>query len=343
MKFETSVRYELDKDLDVHEFIDTSFFNEYLGKLSITFNKVVNVENDYYDITKEPTTCNLIYENKTRGKKFIYDEVTYEKKGFLTIINTQSLKRKCKQKYKSDKMFYELSVFLLNQNLIDHHMEFIKYLNPLTSKPERIYLNKDVKNQYMKPDLEKIANLITNNQISQENITEFGKVLRNYGIANDFEIISPKNLPVSEFRVKIKELFSNIYDVGYGVALQIPMLFEAFIEEKKYGRTFLIEQPEVHLHPKLQAKFIETLLSLGEQNSYIIETHSEYIIRMLQIIIKKKAFNINKDDVRIFYFTRGIEKFEISLNEIDNNGRLLKTFPPGFYDNSYSLTKALMF
>jgi predicted ATPase len=185
--------------------------------------------------------------------------------------------------------------------------------------------------------------LITNNQIPKNSITKFGKILKEFGIADGFQIISPKNLPVSELRVKIKELVSNVSDVGYGVALQIPLLFEAFMAEQMFGGTFLIEQPEVHLHPKLQAKFIETLLSLGEQNSYIIETHSEYIIRMLQVIVKNKAFNVSEEDVRIYYFSRGKEKFEITKHSLNEKGRMKNEFPEGFFDNSYTLTKALMF
>jgi predicted ATP-dependent endonuclease of OLD family len=261
----------------------------------------------------------------------------------LSFVDSTSLKRTCKEKYKSEKIFYELAVFLLNQNLIEFYVNSFRYLNPLSSKPERIYLNKDSQNQYKKSDLEKFTNLITNNRIPKKDLTKFGKILREYGIAEGLEILSPKGLPVSELRIKIKELTSNISDVGYGVALQLPMLFEAFVEEQQFGSTFLIEQPEVHLHPKLQAKFIKTLLSLGDKNSYIIETHSEYLVRMLQVIVKQKLHDTTADDVRVYYFSRGIKKFDISYHKIDSSGRMSPKFPSGFFDNSYSLTKELMF
>ncbi len=194
-----------------------------------------------------------------------------------------------------------------------------------------------------KTDIEKFTNLVTNQRVSKKHLSKFSKILSDFGIADDFKIISPRNLPVSELRVKIKELTSNVKDVGYGVALQIPMLFEAFIAEQNFGNTFLIEQPEVHLHPKLQSRFIETLLSLGDKNSYIIETHSEYIVRMLQVIAKNKSHNISNDEIRIFYFSRGEEKFEVSRHDLDSNGKMINDFPSGFFDNSYNLTKSLMF
>jgi predicted ATPase len=127
------------------------------------------------------------------------------------------------------------------------------------------------------------------------------------------------------------------------VSLQIPIIFEAFIAEQNGGETFLIEQPEIHLHPKLQAKFIETLLRLGDKNNYIIETHSEHIVRMLQVIVKDTKFNLNCDETKIFYFSRGNDSFEISEHPLDKDGKMSKPFPTGFYDSSYILTKKLMF
>ena len=121
------------------------------------------------------------------------------------------------------------------------------------------------------------------------------------------------------------------------------MLFETFLSEKAYGNTFLIEQPEVHLHPRLQAKFIDTLLGMGKNNSYVIETHSEHIVRMLQVLVKEKKHKIKPDDVKIYYFTRDSKEFKIETFSILENGHLDKVFPSGFFDNSYNLTKSLMF
>ncbi len=343
LEYETTVTFSIDKKLDTHHSIQTSFFNEYLGSLIIVFNKDENAQKEHYEVIGESPQCVIIYKNKTRKKEFVFDEIEYDKRGFLSIVESSTLIKICKEKYKSEKIFFELAVFLLNQNLIEYYIHNVRYLNPLSSKPERIYLNRDSQRQYKTSDLEKFTNLITNEQVSKKNIIKFSNVLREYGIANGFQIISPKSLPVSELRIKINNLESNISDVGYGVALQIPLLFEAFMAENKFGETFLIEQPEVHLHPKLQAKFIEVLLSLGEKNSYIIETHSEYIIRMLQVIVKNKAFSISNEDIRIFYFSRGSDQFDVTKHNLDEKGRMLEDLPSGFFDNSYLLTKSLMF
>lgn len=128
------------------------------------------------------------------------------------------------------------------------------------------------------------------------------------------------------------------------MSLQIPIIFQAVLSEfyTRNGETLLIEQPEVHLHPNLQSKFIETLLSIGNKNRYFIETHSEHIIRKLQVLVKQKKFSLKPDDITIHYFKREPKQFKISSHRIEKDGRLNPQFPTGFFDTSYNLIKELL-
>ncbi len=170
------------------------------------------------------------------------------------------------------------------------------------------------------------------------------KTIKEFGIAEEIEVIKDKQLPVLALHVKTKDFWSNITDVGYGVSLQLPILLQAILSEHytKRGETILIEQPEVHLHPTLQAKFIETLLSMGSKNNYFIETHSEHIIRKLQVLIKNKQYGLKPEDISIQYFKRDPKKFSVSSHSIDSDGKLNPSFPSGFFDTSYSLVKQLL-
>lgn len=337
-KQKTYIYITIDKNLNDHQNVITKFSNEKLGELEIKINTVKN--NRQID---DDTTCDLIYKRISDNTIYTIRNVTYESKAFLSYVLAINLRSEIREQGYNDEIYYEISVFLLTQNLLEIYLKSIVYLNPLSTKPQRIYFKKDAQSSYKENNLEKFANQISNNTISKKSMREFANILCKYGIIDNIELLTSKDFPVSEIKVQIKDLISNIYDVGYGVALQIPILFEAFLCDQKGGNTLLIEQPEVHLHPSLQAKFIDTLLSIGQNNTYIIETHSEHIIRMLQIIVKEKKYKIKPDDIRIYYFSRGNQEFNVSRHFIKSNGQLDISFPSGFYDNSYNLTKSLLF
>jgi len=342
-KSKSTASFKFNSKLDDHTQIETSFSNESLGDCRIDFIEENAEDEKYYDlVSPHAKLCDLSYFSRSRKKEIIFRDIEYSKRGFLSIIDPASLDREVK-KTKDERFYYEIGYLLIIQNLIEYYLHNITYVNPLKSIPKRIYLNKDLQNEYEHPDLEKFTNIISSKKISKKSISRFDKILKEYGIADGVQVVNAKNLPVSEIKVQIKNLLSNIYDVGYGVSLQIPIIFEAFLAEEQGGETFIIEQPEIHLHPKLQAKFIETLLKLGNKNDYIIETHSEHIVRMLQVIVKDKALEVNENSVKIFYFQRNEEKFNVSEHLLDSNGKMRKEFPEGFFDASFNLTKKLMF
>ena len=335
-KYETYMIFELSKELNSHKTIKTKFHNEVLGDLEIVINT-----NKSKVLLNDTTKCTLIFKNKTES--IILEDIGYESNGFLSIILAYDLKDACKKKQLDESVYYQIAFFLLNQNVLEYYLKNLIYLNPLNTKPQRIYFKKDAQSSFTEINLEKFANQITNNTVSPKILREFSKILAKYGIVDKLKLSISKDFPVAEIRVLIKDLISNIYDVGYGVSLQIPLLFETFLSEQDTGNMFLIEQPEVHLHPSLQAKFIDVILSMGNKNSYVIETHSEHIIRMLQVLVKEKRHNLCPDDVKIYYFLRQEDSFQISEHKILKNGQLETSFPSGFFDTSYKLTKSLMF
>lgn len=62
-----------------------------------------------------------------------------------------------------------------------------------------------------------------------------------------------------------------------------------------------VSQPEIHLHPSVQADFADYLLDKhrAEKKRYIIETHSEYLLNRFRLLIAKGQ--LNEDDVAVYY------------------------------------------
>jgi hypothetical protein len=130
-------------------------------------------------------------------------------------------------------------------------------------------------------------------------------------------------------------------DVGFGISQVLPVLTLAYANQ---GDLIAIEQPEIHLHPALQAElgdvFIESALG-QRQNTFILETHSEHLIlrvmRRMRETWQKKSTGlppITPDDVSILYVepaSQGLCSIvrEMPLNEA---GQLVKAWPGGFFE-----------
>ena len=105
----------------------------------------------------------------------------------------------------------------------------------------------------------------------------------------------------------------------------------------------IIEEPETNLHPALQSKLADMFVEASKLFSiqFIIETHSEYIIRRLQYLTAKKE--IKSEDTIIHYLFNPESEHTKQTNEqlrtirIKEDGRLDKEFGTGFFDESTKL------
>lgn len=143
---------------------------------------------------------------------------------------------------------------------------------------------------------------------------------------------------------------TNLADTGFGFSQIIPIIITLWtlIRQRRgrlryrYGlsstRYFVIEQPELHLHPAFQAKvadvFIDTI-KLAKDNDIelklIIETHSEAIInRIGHRISEQKILN---DDVTVALFENKINNngTNVTLSNFNDDG-FLENWPIGFFN-----------
>ena len=340
-KYKTDIELVLSNKLDNHSTIKTIIKNENIGVIEI-----IQKESKEEIVFRE-LSCDIKFDFKNANGTI--KDCTCFKEGFFTLIGGE-VKKIIKENFSEnqDYIYYSLVYLLLFQNYILEQIEKIRFVNPIGNSPKRFYFQEDKKASYKLIDIEKFINVIGDTSLTMKEYKErldlLNKTIKEFGIAEEIELVKDEHIPILALNVKTKNFWSNITDVGYGVSLQIPILFQALLSEHytKKGQTILIEQPEVHLHPTLQAKFIDTLLSIGSKNNYFIETHSEHIIRKLQVLIKYKKYGLKPKDVTIHYFKRTNTKFDISEHNILENGKLTPDFPDGFFDTSYSLVKELL-
>ena len=183
---------------------------------------------------------------------------------------------------------------------VDTAMKKMIIVPGLRSMPKR-YFVKGMQTNYVGAQAENLAELLANPKI-KKTVNEWLKKLEipyNVGISssgNYYEIV---------FKPEKSNFSVAQTHIGLGYPLILPFIVQCLISRNKI---IVVEEPEVHLHPKIEADLAElvTYSSKNYSNQFIIETHSEeFLLRLL------KNIRINKiipSDVSINYITNDRKK-----------------------------------
>jgi hypothetical protein len=131
-------------------------------------------------------------------------------------------------------------------------------------------------------------------------------------------------------------------DVGIGISQVVPVIVTAL---DGTGRFVAIEQPELHLHPKLQAELADLFIEAAKGQAghvVLLETHSELIplriMRRIRETFEQKRhgrLGLTEDDVAIYY----VEPFNgttvVTRLNLSERGQLLDPWPEGFFEEGY--------
>ena len=136
-----------------------------------------------------------------------------------------------------------------------------------------------------------------------------------------------------------QDITVSLPDVGVGISQVMPVLVYAFESEQ---RLLAIEQPEIHVHPALQAElgdvFIESALG-PHKNTFLIETHSEHLIlRILRRIrettdgeLEEGQRPIRPDDVAVLYVDPRDRRTAVVEIPVTDDGDFATQWPAGFF------------
>lgn len=246
-------------------------------------------------------------------------------------------------------------------HLIEYFSTSVKHLAPLRERPQSVYsmsfsaapdelgisgeytasvlmLYQDYHIWYIPPS--KLLEVFTCNDLNDGGRFRQTATLRDavndwlayLGVAEKVEV---KIHGKSGYELLVKSFgddeLHDLSNVGVGVSQVLPIIVMCLLA--KEDTTMIFEQPELHLHPKVQALLADFFISIIRCNKQcIIETHSDHIINRFCYIAAVGSDRMRRD-VGVHFATNGSRGSEFTKVEIDEYGAI-KNWPDGFFDQS---------
>ncbi len=225
---------------------------------------------------------------------------------------------------------------LVNRNALiaARTLQSLEYVGAMRVPPSRTYLYTGERRQKVGANGEHAVTMLAMDSIRRGRKSRgirqgVVKWLTLAGIASDIRIV-----PLSDryFEVQVQhpvtKEYQNFADVGYGNSQIVPVLVAGL--NTTAGNTFILEEPEIHLHPKAQAELGEFLLDLCKRDvQSIVETHSEHMIVRLQKYVA--AGELDPKSLCIYYVDPTPSGKQLVRLKLDAKGAFMHDWPGGFF------------
>ena len=228
----------------------------------------------------------------------------------------------------------------LAEESISQEFAGLRYIGPLREQPRRMYLStgETPREVGVAGELGPAVLWSTSEakQFDSKNLSEWCSRM---GLALEIKLA---RVPGGYFRILIVDLHTgvvvNLPDVGVGTSQLLPILIQGLIAPA--GATFLLEQPEIHLHPKAQADLADFLIEVTRRDvGVIVETHSEHLINRLQRRIAEEV--LDPKSVALYYVKPSAEGSTLKPVQINEYGQI-PTAPEGFFEEGFEETFAML-
>lgn len=244
---------------------------------------------------------------------------------------------------------------IASQYLTQYFAKSVKYLGPLRNEPKAVYASEghsDPKNVGLKGEYTAAALHMNRDRwiyypspvvdskgvlaisMKRSTLARACKEWLSYlGVIVDYDT-SDKGKLGYEISVKVesKDNWQDLTHVGVGVSQVLPIVLMALLSEP--GELLIFEQPELHLHPKVQSRLCDFFCALAEAGRQsIIETHSEYFINRLRLRIVQESPPHLGEQSSVFFVTKGQGTSSFNPVEINEFGAILQ-WPEDFFDQT---------
>ncbi len=216
----------------------------------------------------------------------------------------------------------------------------IEYVAAMRQPPERTYVNTGVAGANVGADGSNWPGILA---IESGRRSSRGRRLQNWirqsGLAADIEVawLTDRHYEILVTHPVSRER-ANVADVGQGTSQVLPVIVGG--SRLDPGSVFIVEEPEIHLHPRAQAALGDFFVDLAlDRVQSLVETHSEYLILRVQQRIA--CGDISADDVVFYYVSSGSGGKQIQSLHLDSNAAFRDQIAGGFFPQRIDEAKKL--
>ncbi len=241
-------------------------------------------------------------------------------KDTVTFGRISRLRQTMLQRYRGDYLFVNVFDFLFEA--FREYRRSVNYISSFRLVPDRTHYRKagatHTIGKYGDHYIDQILEWETEDPERLRRLIEIMKSL------NLFTSIRSRKIQGGRFEILVKipttRVLCHLSDVGFGVSQFLPIVVTDL--QLPDNSTLYLSQPEIHLHPSVQANLANYLIDdkQGKNKRYVVETHSEYFLNRLRYLIVNGS--LSPKDVNVMYFRNTVSGTESYNVKFTTDGRI---------------------
>jgi hypothetical protein len=342
-------------DYDLHIEIE---FDEYEREIIVSSFSVKIISNNkahHIKFENNGTSFNIETNVAVFSEKLFKEDYTIRKINYSSFIPSNY-----EIEFKNGNVSLEVPRFGGVKAVLKSFFKNLNYIGPLRQSPKDDYASNG-KNNSVGIEGENLAEALyelSNKSISYFRVEEIGDEVTfiksdnlfinavKYWVCERFKLCTDIYLRKDAetyviYIISLSGIESTIKHVGFGISQVLPIIVEGL--RIGSGEILALEQPEIHLHPKVQSSLTDFLISLVNNNKkVIIETHSDHLITRLRRRIAEDSNNELDDKVLLTFVEVGSNDILFKNISIDDFGVLELPYPKDFIEKPDTELKAIL-
>lgn len=217
----------------------------------------------------------------------------------------------------------------------------VAYLGPLRKAPQRFHVFTGASRVNVGTEGEHAVEFLGRRSDVLDEVNDW---FRRFGIPYDLDIQRINQAQIADtlgdvVSLVLKDRRNGVVvspgDVGFGISQLLPVIVQLLLEG---NQLVVVEQPEIHVHPRLQAELADLLIASTREHKgtqALIETHSEHLLLRLQRRIRDGA--LSHEDVSVLYVD-SVDGAPATVTRLrlDEDGEFLDEWPDGFFEERFA-------